>query len=116
MNLPRYKAGPVDTWLAEAGTQFVNGFIKGWRSAVGTGAGTGILTGTTEVAQNMTAFQQILISAGATTFSMLMSGMNEISSWHEKGNPFPNPFPPPTGNTPPPFPTSPASGSGQPPP
>ncbi len=100
---PRYKAGPVEYWLGEAITQFANGFIAGWKHAVGTGAGTGILTGTTDVAANMTAMQQITVSAGATVFAMFMSGISQVSTWHEKGNYFPNPWPQPTGKTPPPF-------------
>lgn len=104
MNLPRYKAGPIEYWLGEAITQFANGFISGWRHGVGTGAGTGILTGTTEVAANMTAWQQIVISGGATLFAMVMSGINQVSSWHENGHPVPNPWQPPTGNTNPPIP------------
>ena len=108
MKFPTYKAGPVENWLADAGTQFVNGFISGWKNAVGTGGGTGILTGglipgTEQVATNITPIQQIAISAGAAGFSMFMSGMNQVSSWHENGHPFPNPWPMPTGTTTPPF-------------
>lgn len=104
MNWPKYKPGPVEYWIGEALTQFVNGFISGWRHGVGTGAGTGILTGTTEVAANMTAAQQIMVSAGATLFAMFMSGINQVSTWHEAGHPFPNPWPASTGNTTPPIP------------
>lgn len=102
---PRYKAGPVEYWIGAALTEFVNGFIAGWKHGVGTGAGTGILTGTTDVAANMTAWQQILVSGGATFFAMLMSGISQVSSWHENGHKFPNPWPEPTGNTNPPIPT-----------
>lgn len=94
MNLPRYRAGPVEYWLAAAGTEFINGFIAGWKHGVGTGAGTGVLTGTTDVAVNLTAIQQIMVSAGATVFAMLMNGVNQITDWH-KTNPFPNPWPKP---------------------
>ncbi len=105
MNLPRYKAGPVEFWLAEAFTQFINGFIAGWKHGVGTGAGTGILTGTTDVAANMTALQQITVSAGATIFAMVMNGLTQVTDWH-KDNPFPNPWPKPSGTTNAPFATS----------
>lgn len=102
MNFPKYKAGPVEYWFSEAATQFVNGFIAGWKHGVGTGAGTGVITGTTEVAQSLTAWQQILISVSSLVFAMLMNGTNQVTDWH-KTNPFPNPFPPPTGNTNPPI-------------
>jgi hypothetical protein len=110
MPLPRYRAGPVDYWWSEAVTEFLNGFISGWRQGVGTGAGTGILTGVNpEVANNLTAWQQILISGGATLFAMIMAGMNRVSSWHENGHPLPNPWPAPTGSTTPPFPSTPTT-------
>lgn len=112
MNFPTYKAGPVEYWIGEAMTQFVNGFIAGWKHAVGTGASTGILTGgiipgTNEAAQHLSQTQQILVSAGAAFAAMFMSGVSQVSSWHENGNPFPNPWPKPTGNTTPPFPPAP---------
>lgn len=107
MNWPKYKAGPVEYWLGEAFTQFVNGFISGWKHGVGTGAGTGVLTGTTDVAQSLTAWQQILVSAGATLFAMVMSGVSQVSSWHESGAKFPNPWVSQTGNTNSPIPPKP---------
>lgn len=111
MKLPTYKAGPVEFWIGEAITEFVNGFIAGWKHGVGTGAGTGILTGSTDMAANLTASQQIMVSAGATLFAMFMSGVSQVSSWHEAGNRFPNPWPKSTGNTTPPFPAPPSSPS-----
>lgn len=100
----KYTPGPIEFWLAEALTQFVNGFLSGWRHGVGTGAATGVFTGTTDVAQNLTAWQQVLVSAGSTIFSMIISGINQASEWH-KTNPVPNPWSKPTGNTQPPMPT-----------
>lgn len=104
MNFPRYKAGPVEFWFGAAITEFVNGFIAGWKHAVGTGAGTGILTGASDMSANLTAWQQITVSAGATLFAMFMSGVSQVSSWHEAGNKFPNPWPASTGGTTPPIP------------
>jgi hypothetical protein len=101
-----YKAGPVEFWLTEAATQFINGFIAGWKHGVGTGAGTGALTGANpDLAAALTAWQQILISGGATLLAMFMSGMTQVSRWHET-NPFPNPYPAPGGTTAPFNPTS----------
>lgn len=105
--LPKYRAGPVEFWLGEAFTEFVNGFIAGWKHGVGTGAGTGVLTGgvipgTEQIPQSMTAWQQILVSAGATVLAMVMNGITQMTDWH-KTNPFPNPWGKPTGNTPAPF-------------
>ena len=107
----KYKAGPVEYWLAEALTQFINGFIAGWKHAVGTGATTGILTGgvvpgTEQIASALTSMQQVLVSAGALIAAMFMSGISQVSSWHET-NKFPNPWPQPTGLTNPPIPPAP---------
>lgn len=100
---PRYKAGPVEYWLAEAITQFLNGFIAGWKQGVGTGAGTGAISGLNpQLAANLTAWQQIMLSGGATICAMMFNGANQFSRWHET-NPFPNPWPPPSGNTNPPI-------------
>lgn len=105
MNWPRYKPGPVEYWCTEAGTQFINGFIAGWKPAVGVGAGTGAVTGMNQdIANNITAGQQIIVSAATIALSMFFSGTNQFIRWHET-NPFPNPFPKPTGTTQPPFPT-----------
>lgn len=105
MQLPRYKAGPVEFWLAEAFTEFVNGFGDGWGGGVGTGAGTGVLTGTTEVGYDMTAFHQVIIAISATAAAMFGSGLQAVYVWH-KTHRFPNPWPRPTGTTNPPFPTN----------
>lgn len=104
MNWPRYKAGPVEFWLAEAFTEFVNSFIDGWGAGVGTGGVTGALTGTTEVGIDMTALHQVWISAAAIIGAMAGNGLHGVYVWR-KTHPFPNPWPSSTGNTTPPFPT-----------
>lgn len=103
MNLPRYKAGPVEHWLAAAFTEFVNGFLDGWGGAGMAGAGTGALTGTTQLGAEMSAINQVLISTGAVALSMFGAGIQAVYVWH-KTNRFPNPWPVPTGNTNPPIP------------
>lgn len=103
MNFPRYRAGPVEHWLAAAFTEFVNGFLDGWGGAGMAGAGTGALTGTTQLGAEMTALNQVMISAGAVGLSMFGSGIQAVYVWH-KTNRFPNPWPTPTGNTNPPIP------------
>lgn len=103
MNFPRYRAGPVEYWLGEAFTEFVNGFIKGWGAGIGTGVTTGTLTGTTSAGMDMTALNQVLISAVGVIGAMAGSGINQVWHWHQTGHAFPNPWKP-TGNTPPPFP------------
>lgn len=107
MTWPRFKpGGPVEYWFCEAATQFANGFISGWRGGVGTGAGTGAVTGLNpDIANNITAWQQILISASTTLLAMFFSGMGQVTRWHET-NPVPNPFPAPSANPQPPPPTS----------
>lgn len=102
MTLPRFKSTPVSAWLGAAFTEFVNGFIDGWGGAGMAGAGTGALTGTTQLGADMSALNQVIISVGAVGLSMLGAGIQAVYVWH-KANRFPNPWPPQTGNTNPPF-------------
>ena len=103
MPFPRYKPGPVEFWLAAAFTEFVNGFIEGWGGGGMAGAGTGAITGTTALGQDMSALNQVLISGGAVVLSMVGHGLQSVYVWH-KTNRFPNPWPASTGNTTPPIP------------
>lgn len=103
MSFPRYKAGPVDLWCAEAFTEFVNGFLDGWGGGIGAGAGTGVSTGTTGVGFDMTAVNQVLLSIGAVAAAMAGNGIQAVYVWH-KTHRFPNPWPATTGNTNPPIP------------
>lgn len=100
--MPRFKGDPVSYWLGAAITEFVNGFLDGWGGAGMAGAGTGALTGTTTLGAEMSAINQVLISAGAVGLAMFGAGLQAVYVWH-KTNRFPNPWPTPTGNTPPPF-------------
>lgn len=89
---PSYKAGVVERWIGEALTQFLNGFIRGWKHAAVVGGGTGALTGLNpEIAMTMTAWNQILISVGSVVFTMTASGLNQVIDWHAN-NPVPNPW------------------------
>jgi len=91
MTFPKYKAGPVEAWLAGAFTEFVNGFLDGYGGGLGSGAGTGILTGTTAVAEDLTAMNQVFISVGALVLAMTGSGLQAVYVWHKTFR-FPNPW------------------------
>lgn len=104
MNFPRYKAGPVDLWCAEAFTEFVNGFIDGWGGAAGAGAGTGIITGTTSLGHDMSGVEQVLIAAVSAGSSLSLAGIQAVYVWH-KTHRFPNPWPAASGATASPFPS-----------
>lgn len=91
MTFPKYRAGPVEAWLAGAFTEFVNGFLDGYGGGIGTGAGTGIMTGTTEVGQDMSAINQVWISLAALAAAMTGSGLQAVYVWH-KTTRFPNPW------------------------
>lgn len=112
MNLPRYKAGPVDIWLAAAFTEFVNGFLDGWGGGVGTGAGTGVVTGATTLGAGVSHLHQVFLAVSGVLAAMIGAGLQAVYVWH-KTNRFPNPWPPSTGLTNPPFP-SPAGSAGSP--
>lgn len=102
MNFPRYKAGPVEYWLAEAATQFVNGFISGLKGGTLAGAGTGVAAASTGLWAGADWITQILVPAFGATVAALGHGFGQFIVWHHSHE-FPNPFPRPTGNTPPPF-------------
>lgn len=102
MNLPTFRHTPVSLWLGEAMTEFINGCIDGYGGGAVSGAGTGILTGTTEVGADMTAWHQVVISFAAVLAAMLGNGIQTVYIWH-KTHRFPNPWPAPTGTTVPPF-------------
>lgn len=91
MSLPRFKSTPVSLWLGEAVTEFVNGFLDGWGGAGMAGAGTGALTGTTNLGSEMSAINQVLISSGAVGLAMFGSGLQAVYVWH-KTHRFPNPW------------------------
>lgn len=103
MNFPKYKAGPVEFWIAEAFTEFINGFIDGWGAGVGAGGGLGAFTGTTGVGFDMSAINQVLISLGGLVTAMTGAGIQAVYVWH-KTHRFPNPWPSTSGTTPSIFP------------
>ena len=101
---PRYKAGPVEYWLAEAITQFINGCMHGFGGGSFVGLGTGVGTAASPLGENMTPLKNAILSIGAIALSCIGQGVTQFRDWHKNGNPFPNPWPKPTGNTNPPFP------------
>lgn len=102
MNFPRYKAGPVEYWLAAALTEFVNGFIGGLGGGALAGAGTGVAAHSTGLWSGADWITQILVPAFGVTIAALGNAFKHVVVWHH-GNPFPNPWPAPSGNTPAPF-------------
>lgn len=103
MPFPRYKAGPIEYWLAEAATQFVNGFISGLGGGAIAGASTGVAASSTGLWAGADWITQVLVPVFGATIAALGHGFKAVVVWHHH-NPIPNPFPQPTGNTNPPIP------------
>lgn len=103
MNWPRYKAGPVEYWLSEAATQFLNGALSGIKLGGLIGGGTGVVGNVSAVTSDLPAFKQVLVAVSGFLVTMVANGISQVSTWHV-ANPFPNPFPRPTDTTQPPFP------------
>lgn len=94
MNLPKYKAGPVEYWLAEAATQFLNGALSGIKLGGLIGGGTGLSTFASGIGDDLTAFKQFGVAVSGFLVTMAANGVAQVSRWHES-NPFPNPYPRP---------------------
>lgn len=95
MSFLGYKAGPVDYWLAEAATQFINGALSGIKLGGLIGGGTGVSASVSSIGDGMPAFKQVLLAVSGFLVTMAASGVAQVSKWHENNNPFPNPFKPP---------------------
>lgn len=95
MNLPRYRAGPIEYWLSEAATQFLNGALSGVKLGGLIGGGTGASASFSSIADGMPPFKQVLLAISGFLVTMAASGIVAVSDWHRNGNPFPNPFPKP---------------------
>lgn len=97
MTIPRYKAGPVDFWLAEACTEFLNGCIDGLGSGTIVGGGTGAVTLSSSAInhEHIDGGKQMLFSGLAFVAAIIGSGVRRFTLWHHNGNPFPNPWPKP---------------------
>lgn len=104
MGLPRYRPGPVDYWIGEAITVFINGFISGLGGGSIVGVGIGGTMATTNLGDGTSSFKQLMISLAGLSLSALGNGLKHVIIWHDK-TPFPNPWPKPTNQiTPPPTP------------
>jgi len=103
--LPRYKAGVVDYWFAEAITQFVNGFISGIGGGTFVGGGTAIAASQTGATSGVDWFTHAGVAAGGIGLTAIGNGVKRVIVWHND-NPFPNPWPRPTGDTQAPFPVN----------
>lgn len=103
MNLPRYKAGPVEYWIGESITEFINGFIAGLGGGSVVGVGAGAVQATTALGDGVTPLKQLGISLASLALAAVGNGLKRVIIWHDQ-NPFPNPWPKPTGLTTPPFP------------
>lgn len=104
MKMPTYKAGPVEYWLGEAITEGVNGFIAGLGGGCIVGGGVGATTAGTSLGSGIPAQTQLWLSLASALLSAAGNGLKRVIVWHDR-NPFPNPWPRPTGNTNPPMPT-----------
>lgn len=95
MNFPKYKPGPVEFWLAEALTQFINGALAGLGTGSAAGVGTGATTMATEVGAKLSSVDHLILSLIAFGAALLGNGLKRFVVWHND-NPFPNPWPKPS--------------------
>lgn len=102
MNWPRYKAGPVEYWIAEAITVFINGAIRGSLGGAALGGAGGATTGFTSVGSGMRPEEKVYVTAALFVGMMIANGWKSFVVWHDSHE-FPNPWPRPTGDTKPPF-------------
>ena len=100
MKLPQYKAGPVDYWIGEAITEFVNGFIAGLGAGGLVGVGVGATQATTALGDGVPAVKQVLISVSSLVLAATGNGFKRVIVWHDQ-HPFPNPWPKPVDPAPP---------------
>lgn len=98
MSFPRYRAGPVEYWLAEAATEFVNGFLSGLGGGALAGAGTGVAASSTGLWAGSDWVTQILVAAFGATVAALGQAFKAFVVWHHN-HPFPNPFFQKTGDS-----------------
>lgn len=103
MKWPTYKAGPVEFWLAAAGTEFINGFLSGLGGGAIAGASTGVAASSTGLWSGSDWITQILVPVFGMTMAGLGNAFKQFIVWHHS-NPVPNPWTKPTGTTNPPFP------------
>jgi hypothetical protein len=95
MNLPKYRAGPVEFWMSEAATQFINGFIASFKI----GASVGVISGgggvaATQMGEKISPLLNGLFAVGGILATCAAGGIAQVHEWH-KTNPFPNPYPKP---------------------
>lgn len=102
MNLPKYRPGPVEYWIGEAITEFINGFIAGLGGGSVVGVGVGATQATTDLGVGSSPLKQFSISLAALALAAVGNGMKRVIIWHDK-TPFPNPWAKPSGITQPPF-------------
>ena len=64
MNFPKYKAGPVEYWLAEAVTQFINGALAGFKIGATVGVSSGGGVAATDLGTRVSPLMNALIAVG----------------------------------------------------
>ena len=94
MSFPKYKAGPVEYWLAEALTQFLNGTLAGLGGGSVVGAGMGATTAGTSLGAGVSAPNQVGLAVASGLLAAGGNGLKRVLVWHDS-NPFPNPWPKP---------------------
>lgn len=94
MNLPRYRPGPVEYWLTEAGTQFINGAIAGFKIGATVGVSSGGGVAASDLGTKVSPLVNALIAMGSILITCAACGLNRFADWH-KTNEFPNPYPRP---------------------
>lgn len=99
MSFPKYKAGPVEYWLAEAATQFLNGAIAGFKIGAVGGGGGGIGLAASPVGDKISPLTNALVTIAGIAVICAAAGAARFHDWH-KANEFPNPYPKPSTLTP----------------
>lgn len=97
MNFPRYKAGPIEYWLCEALTQFINGAISGFKIGASVGVFSGGGVAASDLGDKVSPLFNSLISVAGIALTCLGSGLARFHDWH-KTNEIPNPWPKPASN------------------
>lgn len=89
-----YEVGPIEYWLAEAATQFINGALSGIKLGGLIGGGTGGVTAFSPVGDGLPALKQVILSLSTFIVTMMANGVSQFVTWHAN-HPFPNPWPEP---------------------
>lgn len=89
LSIPRHNPGPVEFWLRDALTEFINGFIDGLGTGTVLGAGVGVGTTSAGLWVGLPWFLQLLVPVGTMISTGFSRGFHSVITWH-KTNRFPS--------------------------